>query len=81
MSTPKEDAELIESLIEDRADANLHREPYGSALQAATFKGKASTAEMLIQNGARVNNHEDGEHGSALKFARDRLHDPFSCGL
>ena len=57
MSTPKEDAELIEPLTEDRVDVNLHREPYGSALQAATFRLKASTAEVLIQNGTRVNNH------------------------
>ena len=55
-------------LFEGQIDANAQGGPYGSALQAASLKGKEKVVAMLLEKGADVN-AQGGFYGSALQAA------------
>jgi ankyrin repeat protein len=62
-------AEMVKYLVEQGADVNLPLQTgeYGSALAAATERGRTETVKYLVEQGADVNLPlQTGKFGSAL---------------
>ena len=68
------DTEAVQILLDAGAYVGIEGEAFGTALQAAAMAGKRQVAKMLLEKGIPVN-HPGGEHGTALKVAKDRLED------
>ena len=77
--TPEGGNDLIERLLDASADIDIDGPPFASALQAAALAGKAAVVKLLLERGASIDCSE-GEYGSALRIARDRLED-WKAGL
>ncbi|KAK5949202.1 hypothetical protein OHC33_009743 [Knufia fluminis] len=65
--------DVVEMLINKRADVNAQGGEYGTALQAASSKGLRDVVQILIDNGAQVNAH-GGMFGNALQAASCENH-------
>jgi len=61
-------------LFEEQIDVNAPGGPYGSALQAASYRGHGRAVEMLLEHRADVN-AQGGNNGTALKAASPKGHD------
>ena len=58
----------MKQLLENGAEVNAKGGEYGSALQAASFRGDKAIVKLLLENGAEVN-AKGGEYGNALQAA------------
>lgn len=62
---------IVQLLITNGDDVNLQGGHYGSALQAAAYRGQENTVQLLLTNGANVN-LQGGDYDSALQAASFR---------
>jgi ankyrin repeat protein len=60
--------EIVKLLLEEGADVNAQRGPYGNALYAASSKGHEKIVKLLLENGADVN-AQGGPYSNALYAA------------
>ena len=65
---------LVQALLDNKADFNALEERYGNAIQAASANGHARIVRLLIDARADVN-VEGGEYGDALTAAIAKNHD------
>ncbi|KAI1122130.1 ankyrin repeat-containing domain protein [Nemania abortiva] len=63
-----EPGELLQLLLSSGADVNQRGGYYGTALQAACYRGDIDRVHLLLDHGAEVN-AEAGEYGTALQAA------------
>ncbi|KAI7775161.1 ankyrin repeat protein [Diaporthe eres] len=60
--------EVVQILLENRADVNAQGGVFGNALQAASFKGYGEVVQILLEKGADIN-AKGGHLGNALQAA------------
>uniref|UniRef100_A0A0W0EVR9 Uncharacterized protein n=1 Tax=Moniliophthora roreri TaxID=221103 RepID=A0A0W0EVR9_MONRR len=54
-SSWRENLDIVNLLLEKRADINLQGGFYGTALQAASSEGKLDIVKLLLEKGADIN--------------------------
>ena len=59
---------MVELLLAKGADVNAQGGRYGTALQAALYRGHEEVVELLLAKGADVN-AQGGRYGNALQAA------------
>ena len=72
--TPDDDTQILELLLDAKANVNIHGGLFGSALQAAAMSGKAKAVSILLEHGA-TSDYTGGSYGTALQIAKKRLED------
>ena len=60
--------EILETLLEHKANVNIQGGQFGSALQAAAYYGRFEMVNLLLENGANPNT-KGGRFGCALTAA------------
>lgn len=70
----KEKVLTVKLLLEAGADVNAQGATYGTALQAACYRGHDAVVKLLLDAGADVN-AEGGEYGNALRAAKANGHE------
>jgi ankyrin repeat protein len=64
----------VKILLHKGADINAQGGNYGSALQAASYKGHKEVVKILLEKGAKVNTG-GGRYGNAILAASSRGHE------
>jgi ankyrin repeat protein len=66
----------VKQLLEAGADVNTQAGMFGTALQAASYRGDRDVVKQLLEAGADVNTRQKvGKYGSALEAALNRNKD------
>ena len=66
--------EAAYALLDMEVDVNGQGGKYGTALQAASYKGHEAIAKLLVEKGADIN-AQGGEYGNALQAASHKGHE------